>query len=703
VYTDFSKLRNIGISAHIDSGKTTLTERILFYTKRIHAIHEVKGKDGVGATMDSMELERERGITIASAATHCEWKGLHFNIIDTPGHVDFTIEVERSLRVLDGAVLVLCAVAGVQSQSLTVDRQMRRYKVPRLAFVNKCDRTGANPLRVKDQLREKLQHNPVLMQLPIGMEDKFEGVVDLVTMKAYRFLGDDGEDIRESDIPAEMQADAQKAREEMLDAASMYSDELTEAILEERVTPELIKAAIRKGTISLQLTPVFMGSAYKNKAVQKLLDGVVDYLPDPTEVVNEALDLSKDEEKVVLSIDNDKPTVALAFKLEDGRYGQLTYLRIYQGKLARDSFITNMRTGKDHRVGRLVRMHADQMEDIDAAGAGDIVAMFGIECNSGDTFTDGTVKLNMTSMHVPEPVIALSIKPVDSKSEINMSKALRRFTREDPTFRAGIDEESSETVIRGMGELHLEVYIERMKREYNAVVVASPPQVAYRETVGQRAEFAYTHKKQTGGSGQFGRVCGYLEPCAEKDFEFVDDVVGGAIPREFISSVEKGFRSMLPKGRVLGFPVVNVRVCINDGASHAVDSSDIAFQEAARGAWREAFDKAKPKLLEPIMRVVVEGPAEFSGSILGTLMQRRAMIIGSMEDAGMAKIEAEVPLAEMFGYSTTLRSSTQGKADFTMEFSRYLPVPAATAEELITKAKNKDAKGKDAAAQAGKK
>ena len=696
VYTDFSKLRNIGISAHIDSGKTTLTERILFYTNRIHAIHEVKGKDGVGAKMDSMELERERGITIASAATHCEWKGLHFNIIDTPGHVDFTIEVERSLRVLDGAILVLCAVAGVQSQSLTVDRQMRRYKVPRLAFVNKCDRSGANPLRVKDQLREKLQHNPVLMQLPIGLEDKFEGVVDLVTMKAVRFGGEDGEDITESEIPAELQAEAAKAREEMLDAASMFSDELTEAILEDRVTEQLIRAAIRKGTIELKLTPVFMGSAYKNKAVQKLLDGVVDYLPDPTEVVNEAHDLTKDEQKVVLTIDNDKPTVALAFKLEDGRYGQLTYLRIYQGRLQRDMFITNMRTKKDHRIGRLVRMHSDEMEDIDAAGSGDIVAMFGIECNSGDTFTDGTVKLNMTSMHVPDPVISLSIKPVDSKSETNMGKALRRFTREDPTFRAGIDEESSETIIRGMGELHLEVYIERMKREYNAIVEASPPQVAYRETVSQRADFAYTHKKQTGGSGQFGRVCGYIEPC-EQTFEFVDDVVGGAIPREFISAVEKGFKSMLGKGRLLGFPVVNVRVVINDGASHAVDSSDIAFQEAARGAWREGFDRAKPRLLEPIMKVVVETPSEFSGGVLGGLMQRRAMIIGSQEDGQLSRIEAEVPLAEMFGYSTTLRSSTQGKAEFTMEFSRYLPVPAAMAEELMKKEAGKKA------AAAGKK
>jgi elongation factor G len=684
VYTDFSKLRNIGISAHIDSGKTTLTERILFYTNRIHAIHEVKGKDGVGAKMDSMELERERGITIASAATHCEWKGLHFNIIDTPGHVDFTIEVERSLRVLDGAILVLCAVAGVQSQSLTVDRQMRRYKVPRLAFVNKCDRSGANPLRVKEQLREKLQHNPVLMQLPIGLEDKFEGVVDLVKMKAVRFGGEDGQEIIESEIPAELQAEAVKAREELLDAASMFSDELTEAILEDRVTEQLIQAAIRKGTIELKLTPVFMGSAYKNKAVQKLLDGVVDYLPDPTEVVNEAHDLTKDEQKVVLTIDNDKPTVALAFKLEDGRYGQLTYLRVYQGRLSRDMFITNMRTKKDHRIGRLVRMHADEMEDTDAAGSGDIVAMFGIECNSGDTFTDGTVKLNMTSMHVPDPVISLSIKPVDAKSETNMGKALRRFTREDPTFRAGVDEESSETIIRGMGELHLEVYIERMKREYNAIVEASPPQVAYRETVSQRADFAYTHKKQTGGSGQFGRVCGYIEPC-ELPYEFVDDVVGGAIPREFISAVEKGFKSMLGKGRLLGFPVVNVRVVINDGASHAVDSSDIAFQEAARGAWREGFDRAKPRLLEPIMKVVVETPSEFSGGVLGGLMQRRAMIIGSQEDGQLSRIEAEVPLAEMFGYSTTLRSSTQGKAEFTMEFSRYLPVPAAMSEELMKK------------------
>jgi elongation factor G len=685
VYTELAKLRNIGISAHIDSGKTTLTERILYYTNRIHQIHDVKGKDGVGAKMDSMELERERGITIASAATHCQWGGHQVNIIDTPGHVDFTIEVERSLRVLDGAVLVLCAVAGVQSQSLTVDRQMRRYKVPRLAFVNKCDRTGANPLRVRDQLREKLSHNPVLLQLPIGLEDKFEGVVDLIEMKAYRFTGDNGDDIIEGPIPDSMALQAKTARDEMLDAVSMFSDELTEAMLEERVTNDILRAAIRKGTIALQLTPVLMGSAYKNKAVQKLLDAVVEFLPDPTEVTNEAVDLDKNEEKVVIPSDLSKSAVALAFKLEDGRYGQLTYLRVYQGTLRRDDFIVNARTGKKHKVGRLVRMHADEMEDIQDTGAGDIVAMFGIDCNSGDTFTDGKINVAMTSMHVPDPVISLSIKPTDAKSEINMSKALRRFTKEDPTFHAGVDEESGETIIKGMGELHLEVYIERMKREYGAIVQTSPPQVAYRETISQRAEFNYTHKKQTGGSGQFGRVCGYIEPYTEGDFEFSDEVRGGAIPRQFIPSCEKGFRSMIHKGRKIGFPVVNVRVVLNDGLSHAVDSSDIAFQEASRGAWREVYDKAKPKILEPIMRVVVEGPAEHSGNVLATLMQRRGMVIGSQEDEGFAKIDAEVPLSEMFGYATTLRSATQGKAEFTMEFSRYLQVPTQMSEELIAK------------------
>lgn len=690
--TDLAKVRNIGISAHIDSGKTTLTERILYYTNRIHAIHEVRGKDGVGAKMDFMELERERGITITSAATHCEWDKHHINIIDTPGHVDFTIEVERALRVLDGAILVLCSVGGVQSQSFTVDRQMKRYNVPRIAFVNKCDRVGANPVKVRDQLREKLAHNPVLLQLPIGLEDKLEGIIDLVEMKALRFSGRAGEDIEQGPIPDALMDEALAYREEMLDAVSMFSDELMEAILENRVTTELVYKAIRTGTLNLTLTPVLLGSAYKNVGVQPLLDAVLKYLPSPSDIRNEGIDLSKDgEEKIIIESDVDKPTVLLAFKLEDGRYGQLTYLRIYQGKLERDSTIINSRTGKKHKVGRLVRMHADEMQDETDAGAGDIIAIFGLDCNSGDTFTDGSINVTMTSMFVPAPVISLTITPVDNKSEINLSKALRRFTKEDPTFHAKVDSESGETVIRGMGELQLDVYIERMKREYNAVVKTSPPQVAYRETLTQRATFNYTHKKQTGGAGQYGRVAGYLEPCEDQEFEFVDDVVGGSIPRQFISAVEKGFRSMLGKGTMIGSPVTSVRVVINDGASHNVDSSDIAFQEAARGAWRDSFGRARPKILEPIMRVAVEGPTEFSGNVLTTLMQRRGMIIGSHEDMGITRIEADVPLAEMFGYSTVLRSNSQGKAEFTMEFARYLQVPQSIAEELIEKAKEKAA------------
>jgi len=691
VISDLSRLRNIGISAHIDSGKTTLTERILFYTKRIHAIHDVKGKDGVGAKMDSMDLERERGITIQSAATFCTWGQTQINIIDTPGHVDFTIEVERSLRVLDGAILVLCSVAGVQSQSLTVDRQMRRYGVPRIAFVNKCDRAGANPLRARDQLREKLNLNPVLLQLPIGLEDKFEGVVDLIKMKAFRFEGANGEKILESDIPADMQAEAQKCHEEMLDALSMFSDELTEAMLEEKVTEELINAAVRSATVKLQIVPVMMGSAYKNKAVQLLLDAVTKFLPCPTDITNHAVDLDKDEAKISLDSDPEKPLVMLAFKLEDGRFGQLSYLRVYQGTIVKGKEITNTRTGKRHKVGRLVRMHSDEMEDIDSAGAGDIVAMFGVDCNSGDTFTDGTLSVAMTSMHVPEPVISLTVTPKDNKAQVNMSKALKRFTKEDPTFRVGSDPETNETIVQGMGELHLDVYIERMKREYSAEVTTSPPRVAYRETITRRVEFNYTHKKQTGGSGQYGKVAGFMESC-EEAYEFVDQITGGAIPKEFIPSCDKGFRSMLAKGLVIQAPVTGVRVTINDGAAHAVDSSDIAFQEAARGAWREAYPKAGPQILEPLMKVAAESPSEFQGGVVGILMQRRGIVIGTTESDGFCRIEAEVPLAEMFGFSTVLRSATQGKAEFTMEFSRYAPVPGAIAEELIKKHREEQAK-----------
>jgi len=688
---ELSMIRNIGISAHIDSGKTTLTERILFYTGRIHAIHEVRGKDDVGATMDSMELERERGITIQSAATHTVWNGHHINIIDTPGHVDFTIEVERALRVLDGAILVLCGVAGVQSQSMTVDRQMRRYKVPRMAFINKLDRSGANPTQVTEQLREKLAHNAILMQLPIGLEAGFKGVVDLVEMTATYFEGEHGEKIVIKEIPEEMRDEAEIAREFMLDAVSMFSDELMEAILEETVTEELIHEAVRNGTISMELTPVFLGSAYKNKGVQKLLDGVIRYLPSPLDGENTAVDLSNDEASLTLESDPNKPLVALAFKLEDGRYGQLTYVRVYQGALKKGAMIINSRTKKKHKVGRLCRMHADSMEDITDSCAGDIVALFGIDCRSGDTFTDASVQISMTSMHVPEPVISIAIKPIDSKTIDNMGKALGRFVREDPTFRSRVDPESNQTVISGMGELHLDVYVERMKREYGCEVETGAPQVAYRETISRRADFNYTHKKQTGGSGQYGRVGGRIEPAEDgaEDFEFVSEIKGASIPTEYISAVEKGFLQCMEKGRLIGFPVIGIKVIVDDGKSHSVDSSEMAFQAAGRGAFREAYARAKPIVLEPVMKLEVEGPVDFQGAILKTIMQRRGTVIGTTESAGMSRTESEVPLAEMFGYATDLRSMTQGTAEFSMEFARYLPAPAEVQKELKEKFSSK--------------
>ncbi len=679
---DITKMRNIGISAHIDSGKTTLSERILFYCNKIHAIHEVRGKDGAGATMDSMDLERERGITIQSAATNVEWKDKTINLIDTPGHVDFTIEVERSLRVLDGAILVLCAVAGVQSQSITVDRQLKRYHVPRLAFINKCDRTGANPFKVKAQLAEKLGLNPVFMTLPIGLEDKLEGLVDLLEMKAVYFDGDAGEELRYAEITAHLVADAEKYREELIEAASMFDDELMEAALEGNASNEQIMAAVRKGTISDQLVPVFVGSAYKNKGVQVLLDGVSAYLPNPTEKQNVALDLDKSEERITLTTDGEKPTVALAFKLDDGQYGQLTYVRIYQGQIKKGDELLNTRARKRFKVGRLVRMHASTMEDITEGSPGDIVALFGIECASGDTFCDPKLNYAMTSMYVPEPVISLAIEPKDKKSSDQMAKALNRFTKEDPTFRTFVDPESNQTIVQGMGELHLEVYIERMKREYKCEVTTGMPQVAYREAITQRSEFHYTHKKQTGGSGQYGKIAGYIEPCEEKNFDFVNSIKGGSIPNEFIPSCEKGFKASMEKGSLIGFPIVNIRACINDGASHPVDSSDIAFQLAAIGGFREAYEKAKPVILEPIMKVEVEGPTEFQGNIFGSINQRRGLITASSEDGMFCKVEAEVPLSEMFGYSTVIRSLSQGKAEFTMEFLKYGKVPTSVSDDL---------------------
>lgn len=683
---ELSKLRNIGISAHIDSGKTTLTERILFFCEKIHAIHEVRGKDGVGATMDSMELEKERGITIASAATSVEWKETPINIIDTPGHVDFTIEVERSLRVLDGGILVLCSVSGVQSQSITVDRQLKRYKVPRVAFVNKCDRTGANPYKVKDQLIEKLNLNAVMAQVPIGLEEKHEGCIDLVEMKAYYFDADERHGVRVEEIPAEYADEAAEKREELLDAVSMFDDEIMEAMMEgEDVPVEKIKAAMRKGVLALELCPVFVGSAYKNKGVQPLLDAVTDYLPCPTDVENIALDLDNNEEETVLSSNDTDKTVALGFKLEDGQFGQLTYVRVYQGMLKKGGELYNIRTKKKFKVGRLVRMHSNNMEDITEAQAGDIVALFGIDCASGDTFCHPDLNYSMTSMFVPEPVISLSIEPVDKKASDKMAKALNRFTKEDPTFRTFVDKESNQTIVSGMGELHLEVYIERMKREYGAEVVTGAPQVAYRETISAPSEFNYTHKKQSGGSGQYGRVAGRMEPNTEENYTFVNEIKGGAIPTEYIPSCDKGFQASMEKGHLIGFPVQNIKMTINDGQYHQVDSSDKAFQIAARGAFKEAYMKANPVILEPIMKVTLEGPAEFQGNLFGLVNQRRGMIIGSTEEGNNCTVDAEVPLSEMFGFSTVLRSSTQGKAEFTMEVAKYGKVPQSISDELMKK------------------
>jgi elongation factor G len=687
-------MRNIGISAHIDAGKTTLTERILYYTKKIHAVHEVRGKDGVGATMDSMELERERGITISSAATQVEWKEHLINIIDTPGHVDFTIEVERALRVLDGAILVLCAVAGVQSQTLTVDRQLKRYRVPRLAFVNKCDRTGADPRKVLEQLRERLGLNAVLLQMPLGLEGELRGFIDLIEMKAVTYSGFMNQEIIEGEVPPELRGEAETLRAELLEAASMFSDELAEAYLEGRPTAQQIHEAIRRGCLARKLTPVFLGSAYKNIGVRALLDGVVRYLPDPSQTANKALDLDREEAEVELKADPGLPAVALVFKLEDGQYGQLSYMRIYQGSVRKGEELYNSRNRQRLRVGRLVRMHADSMEDISEAPCGDIVALFGVDCASGDTLTQKGLNYSLSSMFVPEPVISLAIEARDKKAEDQLSKALNRFTKEDPTFRTRVDPESRQTIISGMGELHLEIYLERMRREYRAEVQTGEPQVNYRETITRAAEFDYVHKKQTGGAGQYARVAGILEPNPEAGYEFVNRIRGGAIPTEFIPSCDKGFRACLPKGGLIGFPVIGVKVTIVDGASHAVDSSDLAFQHAAIGAFREAYGRAGPQILEPIMKLSVEGPTEYQGNVFASINQRRGMIVASTEDGALSRVEAEVPLREMFGYSTVLRSISQGQAQFTMEFSRYARVPSAIADELKEEYRKKTIQGR---------
>ena len=697
---NIEKVRNIGISAHIDSGKTTLTERVLFYTGRIHAIHDVRGKDEVGAKMDSMELERERGITIQSAATNVNWHDHIVNIIDTPGHVDFTIEVERSLRVLDGAILVLCGVAGVQSQSFTVDRQMRRYKVPRIAFVNKLDRAGANPFRVCEMLKEKLNHNAVLMQIPVGLEEKHKGVVDLVTMKAVYFEGKEGEKPVYGDIPEELQSQAKEYRLKMIEALSDFDDTLAEKFLnEEEPNEEEILLATRKATVSLDVTPVFMGSAFKNKGVQLVLDAVVDYLPHPAEVENKALNQMEDEKEVILSPDAEKPFVGLAFKLDDTRFGQLTYMRLYQGTVKKGDFIYNVRTGKKVKVPRIVYMHADEMEDIDSANGGDIVAFFGVDCATGDTFCSEDVQYTMTSMFVPNAVISMAIEPKERSATGNFSKSLQKFNREDPTFRVHRDEESAQTVISGMGELHLNIYIERMKREFKCDVNVGQPQVAYRETVTKSVEYEYTHKKQTGGAGQFAKVVGTFNPLPvneEKNYEFVNKITGGRIPREYIPAVDKGFQEQMKKGPLIGFPIIGVQAILSDGAFHDVDSSELAFKICAMAAFREYFSKARPAVLEPIMKLEVSAPDDFQGNVIGQINQRRGMIKNTNSQNKFVTVEAEVPLSEMFNYSTELRSATQGKGEYTMEFARYSQVPKNAQEELIKQYTEKEKKEKRA-------
>jgi elongation factor G len=689
-------VRNIGISAHIDSGKTTLTERILFYTGRIHKIQEVRGTTGDGATMDHMELEKERGITITSAATTVGWKDFAINIIDTPGHVDFTVEVERSLRVLDGAVLVLCGVSGVQSQSITVDRQMKRYRVPCLAFINKLDRQGANPYRVTGMLREKLGHNAVMMQIPIGLEGAHDGEIDLVKMRAFFFEGEKGERIREADIPAEYVEKANEYRGIMLDKVSMFSDEMTELMLEEKEIPEdMINQVVRAAVIKRELTPVFMGSAYKNRGVQLLLDAVGRYLPSPLEVKNFGTDLDKNEKVEAIS-DPALPLIAMAFKISDDQYGQLTYTRIYQGTLKKGDTAYNPRTQKKQRIGRLVRMHSADKEEIDVASAGDIIAMVGVECASGDTYCAENINVAMESIYCPEPVIELALKPEKQDDLVKVSKALNRFMKEDPTFRVFVDPESNETIIKGMGELHLEIYVERIKREYKANVVIGQPKVNYREAPTLPANYDYKHKKQTGGSGQYAHVVGKLIPLPEDseiNFKFENNIVGGAIPKEFIPGCEKGFNESVVKGPLGGFQVIRTQIDLDDGGFHPVDSSEMAFKIASRAAFKEAFLASKPVLLEPIMRVEVETPSDFQGTVQGDLSSRRGLLLGSDMRDDYAVIIAEVPLSEMFGYSTDLRSATQGKANFSMEFSKYRPVPASIQEQIVSKHREEQAKG----------
>ncbi|MBI4580227.1 MAG: elongation factor G, partial [Planctomycetes bacterium] len=596
-------------------------------------------------------------------------------------------EVERSLRVLDGAVLVLCAVGGVQSQSLTVDRQMKRYNVPRIAFINKCDRTGADPARVVQAMETKLGHVAVPLQMPIGLEGSHQGVVDLIAMKAVYFDGDRGEKVRVEAIPADLREAAARARHAMLDTLSLYSDELMELMLEDKpIGEELLHAIIREQTIAREITPVLMGSAFKNKGVQPLLDAVCRYLPSPLDRMAYARDIENEGAEIALAADPDGAAAAMAFKIVDESFGQLTYTRVYQGRIVKGQTYLNSRSGRKQRVGRILRMHANDREDIAVAGAGDIVALIGVECNSGDTLCALTHNYSLERIHVAEPVISLSITAGKGTDRDKLGRALGRFCREDPTFHVRTDAETGETIISGMGELHLDIYVERLRREHNLQITVGAPQVSYREAPTQTVEFNYKHRKQTGGAGQYAHVIGKLVPLpenAENEYEFVNEVKGGRIPTEFVPSCDKGFQAARLKGQLAGYEVVRVQIVLEDGTHHAVDSSDLAFQVCARDAFNEAYRRSKPALLEPIVKVEVECPTEFQGPVVGDLSGRRGIIHGTDARQGTTVVTAEVPLARMFGYATDLRSATQGKGTFSMEFACYRPTPRDVQEEIV--------------------
>jgi elongation factor G len=682
------KVRNIGIAAHIDAGKTTTTERILFYTGVSHKIGEVH--DGA-ATMDWMEQEQERGITITSAATTCEWKGMQINIIDTPGHVDFTIEVERSMRVLDGAVAVFCSVGGVQPQSETVWRQANKYGVPRMVFVNKMDRTGADFFEVERQIKERLKSNPVPIQIPIGAEENFQGVVDLVEMKAVIWDDDQtlmGQKFEVTDIPEDLVEKAEEYREKLIEAVAETSEELMEKYFGgEELTKEEIKAGIKKGCLDMSIVPMTCGTAFKNKGVQTLLDAVVDYLPAPTEVAAIKGEYEDGTEVIVDSTDNG-PFAALAFKImTDPFVGQLTFIRVYRGILSSGSYVYNTTKGKKERIGRLLKMHSNKREEISELYAGEIGAVVGLKSTlTGDTLADEKDKVILERMEFPDPVISVAVEPKTKADQEKMGIALQKLAQEDPSFRVHTDEESGQTIISGMGELHLEILVDRMKREFKVEAEVGAPQVAYRETIRNAVEQEYKYAKQSGGRGQFGHVYLKIEPQeAGSGYEFVDEIKGGVIPKEYIPAVDKGIQEAMLRGIQAGYPVEDVKVTLYDGSYHEVDSSEMAFKLAGSMGFREGAKKANPVILEPIMKVEIEVPEEYMGDVIGDVSKRRGQVNGMNDRAGNKIVDAFVPLAEMFGYSTDLRSMTQGRATYSMEFDHYDEVPANVAKEIIEK------------------